>query len=350
MADPAFYVSRGPFSVDQIEKLARCAFDGIHEPRQIQIVDVAPLDNAGPGQLTYCDRPKFVPALKRSTASACFVTQALAREVPVGTMPLIVPSPHVAFCTIASALYPDSGLLWDRAAPAIGLIDPTAKIGANAVVGPGTFIGANVEIGDDTVVGPLSVIGRGVKIGRSCRIDAHVTIAYALVGDRVTIQAGARVGSDGFGFAPSPQGLVKVPHLGRVIIQDDVELGANVTVDRGALVDTVIGEGAKLDNMVHVAHNVRIGRHCVIAAQTGLSGSGQVGDFVMMGGQVGVADHVSIGEKSQIAARGGVTRSLPGGQVYGGFPAKPIRSWRRETATLSRLAKKKSGHDDDGAD
>jgi UDP-3-O-[3-hydroxymyristoyl] glucosamine N-acyltransferase len=349
VADPAFYTSRGPFSIEHIETLVRFTFCGDAKDRAHLIHDVAPLDSAGPGQLAFCDRPKFAAALRQTTASACFVTAAMAHDVPAGVLALVVASPHLAFCAIATALYPGAGMLWDRAAAAT-LIDPSARLAANAVVGPGTYIGAEVEIGEGTVVGPLSVIGRGVKIGRDCRIDAQVTIGYALIGDRVTIQSGARIGCDGFGFAPSPNGLVKVPQLGRVIVQDDVEIGANASIDRGALTDTVIGEGSKLDNMVHIGHNVRVGRHCVIAAQTGFSGSSKVGDFVMMGGQVGVADHVSIGDKSQIAGRSGVTKALPGGQVYGGFPAKPIRTWRRETAVLARMAKKKSGLDDDGGE
>jgi UDP-3-O-[3-hydroxymyristoyl] glucosamine N-acyltransferase len=250
---------------------------------------------------------------------------------------------------LAHALYPDAGLFWDRNAPPLGAIAPSARIGEGAVCGPGAVIGAGVEIGDGTVIGPGTVIGRGVKIGRNCRIDALVSIAYAYIGDQVIVQSGARIGTDGFGFVPGPAGLVKVPQLGRVILQDFVEIGANCAIDRGALADTVIGEGTKLDNAVHVAHNVRIGRHCVIAAQAGISGSSVIGDFVMTGGQVGVADHVVIGDKAQIAARGGVTRTLAGGQVYGGFPAKPIREWRRETATLSRMTKKRRDPSDDGA-
>jgi UDP-3-O-[3-hydroxymyristoyl] glucosamine N-acyltransferase len=350
VADPAFYTSRGPFSIAQIEKLTRMSFEPSAGLRDVSIHDVAPLDGAGPGQLSFCDRPKFATALNSTTASACFVLPALAGKVPAGVAGLVTPAPHLAFCAVASALYPDAGLFWDGQNPPLSAIDPSARLGVGAVCAPGVFLGPGVEIGDGTVVGPGCVIGRGVKIGRNCRIDAQVSIAYALIGDGVVIQSGARIGSDGFGFAPSPQGLTKVPQLGRVILQDRVEIGANATIDRGALADTVIGEGTKLDNMVHVGHNVRIGRYCVIAAQTGISGSSTIGDFVMMGGQTGVADHVSIGGKTQIAARGGVTRSLPGGQIYGGFPAKPVRDWRRETATLARLAKKRRDSGDDGTD
>lgn len=349
MADPAFYTSRGPFSIQQIEGLARFTFSNADAFSGVEICDVAPLDSAGPGQLAFCERPKFAAALAATRAAVCFVPPALAGSAPPSTAVLITPTPHLAFCAVANALYPDAGLLWDRTRPPLSAIDPSARIGAGVVCGPGVFIGENAEIGDGTVIGPSTTIGRGVKIGRHCRVDANVTIAYAYLGDHVIVMTGARIGNDGFGFAPSAQGMVKVPQLGRAIVQDRAEIGANCTIDRGAMADTVIGEGAKLDNMVHVGHNVRIGRHCVVAAQSGFSGSSVAGDFVVMGGQTGVADHVTIGDKAQIAARGGVTRTLAGGQVYGGFPAKPVRDWRRETATLSRLAQRKRELDDDGS-
>jgi UDP-3-O-[3-hydroxymyristoyl] glucosamine N-acyltransferase len=350
VADPAFYSSRGPFSIAQIEGLARCRFEGPDDARATLVHDVAALEAAGHGQLTYCDRPKFLRQLKTTQATACFLPQALAGEAPPHVLALISPAPHISFCAAAAAFYPDAGALWDAASPPLTAIAPSARLGVGAVVAPGCFIGAEVEIGAHSVIGPGTVIGRGVKIGTDCRIGAQTTIACALIGDRVSIMAGSRIGNDGFGFAPGPKGLVKVPQLGRAIIQDDVEIGANCTVDRGALTDTVIGEGTKLDNMVHVGHNVVIGRHCVIAAQSGISGSSRIGDFVMMGGQTGVADHVLIGDKSQIAGRGGVTRDLAGGQVYGGFPARPVRQWRREVAAVARLAKSKRGPEHDNAD
>jgi UDP-3-O-[3-hydroxymyristoyl] glucosamine N-acyltransferase len=350
VADPAFYRSRGPFSISQIERLARCRFEGRDDARTTLVYDVSALDAAGLGQAAYCERPKFISQLKASQATVCFVPAAMAREVPAHVLALVTTTPQLSFCALADALYPDAGLLWDSERPPLTSVDSSARIGTGAMVAPGCFIGADVEIGANCVIGPGSVLGRGVKLGAGCWVGAQVTIAYAFLGDRVRIMAGTRVGSDGFGYAPGPRGLIKVPQLGRVIVQDDVEIGANCTIDRGALSDTVIGEGTKLDNMVHVAHNVMIGRHCVIAAQSGISGSSRIGDFVMMGGQTGVADHVTIGDKSQIAGRGGITRDLAGGQVYGGFPARPVRQWRREVAAVARLAKSKRGSDHDSAE
>jgi len=190
------------------------------------------------------------------------------------------------------------------------------------------------------------VIGPGCAIGAGGVIGAQVTIAFALIGDHVLIHPGARIGQDGFGFVSGPDGHLKIPQLGRVIIQDDVEIGANTTVDRGAGPDTVIGEGTKIDNLVQIGHNVRIGRHCVIAGQVGISGSTVLGDFVALGGKVGLSDHVTLGSGAQVAALSGVMRDIPPGEVHMGIPARPIREFMRETALLSRLAKKKKAKDD----
>ena len=177
--------------------------------------------------------------------------------------------------------------------------------------------------GAGTVIGPTAVIGPDVRIGRNCAIGAGTTITHALIGDRVIIHPGARIGQDGFGHLPGVRGHDKVPQIGRVVIQDDVEIGANATIDRGAIRDTVIGEGTKIDNLVQIAHNVEIGRRCLLAAQTGISGSSVVGDYVMMGGQVGVADNMNIGTGASIAASAGVAWDIPAGKKYGGTPAEP---------------------------
>ena len=214
---------------------------------------------------------------------------------------------------------------------------------------PGVVIGANALIGDRTRIGANSVIGPGVTIGRGCEIGANVTISHACLGDGVTVLPGARIGQPGFGFASSGDGHAKIPQLGRVIIQDGVEIGAGTTIDRGALGDTVIGEGSKLDNLVQVGHNVHIGRHCVLVAQVGVAGSSVIDDFAVLGGQVGIADHVHIGEGARLAARTAMVsgQSIPGGQDYGGVPAKPVREWLREVHALTALVRGKSRKQDD---
>ena len=216
---------------------------------------------------------------------------------------------------------------------------PLARLEAGVTVDPGAVIGPHAEIGSGTMVGASAVIGPHVRIGRDCAIGAHASLSHALVGNRVIIHPGARIGQDGFGFAMSARGHLKVPQVGRVIIQDDVEIGANSTVDRGANRDTIIGEGSKIDNLVQIGHNVRIGRHCVIVAQVGISGSTDIGDFAVIGGQAGITGHLTIGSGAQVAAQSGVMNNVPPGARWGGSPAKDIREWFKTIAGVERLLK-----------
>jgi UDP-3-O-[3-hydroxymyristoyl] glucosamine N-acyltransferase len=206
------------------------------------------------------------------------------------------------------------------------------------VLAPGVVIGQGARIGRGSSLGPGAKIGPGVAIGRDCRIGANAVIGFALIGDRVSIHAGAVIGEAGFGAAGGPTGVVDLPQLGRVILQDGVTIGANSCVDRGAFGDTTIGENSKIDNLVHVAHNVRLGRNCVAAAYTGISGSTVVGDGVAFGGKAGVADHLKIGAGAQIGASASVFKDVPAGETWTGFPARPLKRWLRETAWLSRKA------------
>jgi UDP-3-O-[3-hydroxymyristoyl] glucosamine N-acyltransferase len=223
------------------------------------------------------------------------------------------------------------------------LVDDDAMLESAVTLGEGVVVGPGAEIGRGSVIGPYSVIGPGVTLGRNCHIGSHVSIGFAMIGDRVRILSGARIGEAGFGVAPSREGPIDIPQLGRVIIQDNVTIGAGSCVDRGAWDDTVIGEGSKLDNLVHVGHNVRLGRNCLLAAYTGISGSVIVGDNVSFGGRAGVADHVTIGDGASIAAAAGVMKNVPPGEVWGGSPARPVRRWMRETAWLARMAHTRTG-------
>jgi UDP-3-O-[3-hydroxymyristoyl] glucosamine N-acyltransferase len=343
MADPRFYDNAGPFSLAQVVELTG---GKTAAGADAQIADVAALDTAGPGQLSYCDGPKFKSALEKTQAGVVLVSAALAASVPKHALAVLCDRPALAFAKVATALYPNPLGLWPPGKPPIHAIAPSARIGEGSVLAPGVFIGEDVEIGDDCVIGPGVVIGRGVRIGHRAWLGAHVKLSHALIGDRCIVHGGTAIGQDGFGYVPGAAGHFKIPQLGRVIIQDDVEIGANTCIDRGALGDTVIGEGTKIDNMVQIGHNNRIGRRSLIAAQVGFAGSSEVGDFVVFGGQVGIADHLKIGSGAFIAAKAGVTRSLDGGKVHGGFPAKPIEQWRREVASLSRLAKGKRNKDE----
>jgi UDP-3-O-[3-hydroxymyristoyl] glucosamine N-acyltransferase len=220
-------------------------------------------------------------------------------------------------------------------------IHPTARLEHGVVVDPSAVVGPGAEIGAGTVIGPHSVIGPQTRVGRDCSISANVSVMHALLGNRVVLHPGVRVGQDGFGYAMGPKGHRKVPQVGRVIIQDDVEIGANTTVDRGASRDTIIGEGTKIDNLVQIAHNVVIGRHCVIVSQVGISGSTTLEDFVVLGGQVGVIGHVTIGTGAQIAASSNVSTDVPPGVRWGGTPAKPMREWFREVTAVKLLASRR---------
>ena len=339
MQHRGFFDRAGPFTLAQIAEATGASLPEGAEPTQT-VHDVKPLSEAGRNDISFLDNRKYLPQLEATSAGACLILPALADRVPPGTVGLTTKTPYHGFALALRAFYPDA--LWPRAARADAgaLIDPTAQIEDGAIIEPGAVIGAQAAIGKGSRIAAGAVIGYRVHIGRECYIGACTTIAHALVGDRVIIHTGARIGQDGFGFAMGPQGHLKVPQIGRVIVQDDVEIGANTTIDRGALKDTVIGEGTKIDNLVQIGHNVIIGRHCVIVAHTGISGSTELGDFVVMGGQSGTVGHIKIGTGAQIAGASHPKDNVPAGARYGGTPAKPLREWARELGVVAQLARR----------
>lgn len=348
MADSRFYDNTGALT---LARIAEITGSRIATGDSTSIVyDVAALENADQTQLSYCEGVKFKAALQRARAGAILVPEAMAPFVPASCASLICPHPALGVAKVAHAFYPNPSLFWSKDKPPIHQIAPSARVGEGSVIAPNVFIGEDVEIGNDCLISFGAVIGRSVKIGHNASIGPHVSISHALIGDRCIIHGGTRIGQDGYGYIGGPTGHFKIPQLGRVIIQDDVEIGANTAIDRGAFGDTIIGEGTKIDNLVQLGHNTRIGRRCIIVAQVGFSGSITLGDLVVLGGQVGIADHVTIGAGSTVAAKAGVTRSLDGGQIYGGFPAKPVKQWRREVGAVSRLAKGKRTKDERDAD
>ncbi|HYM19325.1 MAG TPA: UDP-3-O-(3-hydroxymyristoyl)glucosamine N-acyltransferase [Micropepsaceae bacterium] len=343
MADPRFYDNRGPFRLAEL-----CAQAGVDLPKGADatalVADVAGLLQAGRQHLSFYETPRVKAEFLSTKAGWCLVsTKFPLREVPATTA--LIPCSGVgrAFAKIARIFYPDHEMDVRTQEKAI---HPMARIGTDVVLAPGVVIAAGAEIGDRTRVGPNAVIGRGVTIGRDCSIGANVSIGFAHIGDEVIVQAGGAIGGSGFGFSSAADGHVKTPQLGRVILQDRVEIGANSTVDRGALGDTVIGEGSKIDNLVQIGHNTLLGRHCILAGQVGISGSVAVGDFVLMGGKVGIADHVTIGDHVRLAALTGVGFNLAGGQDYGGVPARPIKEWQRAMRDILRPASAKPAVDE----
>ena len=306
------------------------------------IRDVAALDQAGPGDLTFLDNPRYLDALKRTRAAAALVAPRYASAAPPACAALVAPDPYRAMALVMTKLYPSAArpgsVFGETGISPTALVHSSARLEAGVVVDPGAVIGHGAEIGAGTIIGANSVIGPEVRIGRNGSVGASTTIVAALIGDRVIIHPGAHIGQDGFGFALGARGHLKVPQIGRVIIQDDVEIGAGATIDRGANRDTVIGEGAKIDNLVQIGHNVVIGRHAVLVAQSGVSGSSAIGDFAALGGQAGIAGHLRIGAGAQVAAAAGVMSDVPAGERWAGAPAKPVREFFREVAALKRLA------------
>lgn len=335
MPDPRFYLSRGPLSVGDLARLTG-ASEARPDRSDLQIIGVAPLDRAGPADIAFLGDKKHLAALRATKAGACFVHEAQLSEVPEGCVPLVTQRPQAAWAMSAGALHQPR--FHDIATASV---HPDASLEEGVLLAPNVTIAAGAKVGRGTRIAPGAVIGPGVAIGRDCEIGPNATVTFALLGDRVKIYAGVRIGEAGFGATGAATGVIDVPQLGRVILQDGVTIGANSCIDRGAWEDTVIGENTKLDNMVHIAHNVRIGRNCVLAGFTGISGSVTVGDGCAFGGRAGIADHVTIGDGANVAAGGGVFRDIPPGETWGGTPAQPIRNWLRETAMLSRMAKEK---------
>ena len=371
MADPRFYDNRGPFSLGEVcAKIGVAVPDGL-DPA-LKLDDVARLSGAIASHLSFFLGDKLSAAFAQTTAGVVLVSSKAFVKLtpPDGTVLIAVSQVQHAFAAVAEMLYPDCHRI---TGPFNTGVDPAAKIGAGVLLGAGVVVGPGAEIGDGTHIGPNVVVGRGVAIGRGCEIAGNSVIACAYIGDgvtvlpgaqigqpgfgfasgpagqtrlpqlgRVTVLPGAQIGQPGFGFASGPTGHTKIPQLGRVIVQDRVEIGAGVTIDRGALGDTVVGEGTKIDNLVQIGHNTKIGRHSVIVAHVGISGSCEIGDFVVLAGQVGVSDHAKIGSGARLGGKSGVFmgQQVEPGRDYGGIPVKPVREWLRELAALSALAKR----------
>ncbi len=338
MADPRFFTNAGPFALADLAARAGAELKNAADPQR-SVADVAPLEVAGPEHLSFLDNKKYVDAFAASRAGACLVRPEFAEKAPAGMALLLTDDPYRAYAKVASSFYPLPPLTPGVAETAS--VHPSAVVGAGSQIDPGAVIGAGAEIGERCHIGANAVIGHGVKIGNDCRIGALSSIGFALIGERVYIHPGARIGQDGFGFAMGPQGHLTVPQLGRVVIHDDVEIGANTTIDRGAGPDTVIGVGCKIDKLVQIGHNVQLGRGCVLVSQVGISGSTKLGDFVVAAGQAGLTGHLQIGSGVKIGAQAGVMRDIPAGETVGGSPAVPITQWLRQSAELARLVRKK---------
>lgn len=344
MSDSGFFVTKQSITAAQCAGLVEgFTTNQAHEDRKI--LSLSSFDHAKHGSLVFADGQSFADKLALLPECTLICTEQLGLIAPAHVAVIIVTRPQHAFAKIGRLLY-DIAAIASSFVGQVG-ISLDARIAASAclesgvTVEAGAIIGENVEIGSGTVVGANTVIGSGCKIGRGCSIGPNVSVLFAYLGNNVIVHSGARLGQDGFGFVAGKTGLEKMPQLGRVIVQDNVEIGANTTIDRGALDDTVIGDGTKIDNLVQIAHNVSIGRHCVITGHCGLSGSVTLGDRVMLGGRTGIADHVTIGDGAQIAAASGVMNDVPAGERWGGVPAQPLRDLFREVAIIRNLVREK---------
>ncbi|HUB94458.1 MAG TPA: UDP-3-O-(3-hydroxymyristoyl)glucosamine N-acyltransferase [Stellaceae bacterium] len=338
MADPRFFRLAGPFTVAEIAARTGAEIAGAADAARI-LVDVAPLGTAGPQHLSFLDNVKYAPALQATKAGAAFVHRDKAALAPASLTVLLTGNPYRAYALAAQAFYPDPPPVPGIAPGAV--VDPSARLGPGCAIEPNAVIGAGAELGRNCLVGANAVIGPGCVLGNEVRVGANASLSHCILGERVRIYPGARIGQDGFGFAPDATVPVKVPQLGRVVIGDDVEVGANSTIDRGAGPDTVIGAGTMIDNLVQIGHNVEIGRCCVLVAQCGISGSTRLGDYVMIGGQGGLTGHLTIGAGARIAAQSGIMRDIAPGETVMGSPAVPIRDHHRQVLMMRRLAAKK---------
>lgn len=336
MADKRFFDNQGPYKLKDIASL----FEGeiSAEQENVEIRDIETFEKATSEDLIYFDNKKHKEAILSSKAKACLTTKELSVYIPQGMIAVICKDARLAFALTIKKFYPEaksSGTISDKA-----IISESAKIGKNVEIKAGAVIDEGAIIGDNSKIGYNTVIGRGVEIGEDADIDANVTLSHCIIGKKVRILPGARIGQEGFGFIIDMRGgHKKYPQLGRVIIGDDVEIGANTTIDRGALGDTKICSGARLDNLIQIGHNVVIGDKSVLVSQTGIAGSTELEPCVVCGGQSGLAGHIRIGMGSQIGAQCGVLQDLPALSKVMGSPAVPIRQFFRQQVTLEKLAK-----------
>lgn len=337
MADPQFFQKQPSITLADLVQISGGRLHGCEDAGDILIEDVAPLDQASKSHITFFDNIRYKDAFIASKAGVCIVSEQAIAYAPEGMILLITPTPYKSYALVAQAFYPND---YPPADISVGsFIHPTAKIGQGCVIEAGAVIKANATIGDGCWIESCAVIGQGVTLGAKCRIGTNASVSHGVLGDAVRLYPGVRVGQDGFGFAIDPKGHIAVPQLGRVLIGDNVQVGANTTIDRGAGPDTVIGAGTWIDNQVQIGHNVKIGKGCVLVAQSGVAGSTVLEDYAVLAAQAGVAGHLRIGMGARIGAKAGVMKDVPPGEEQLGAPAMPVKEFMRQVVALKRLTK-----------
>lgn len=334
----SYHNNNGPFTVKQIADIIGCEYKG---NGNLKLVGINAIEKAKADELAFLDNSKYAKYLSQTKAGAVIVKEELVEHLNSGVVAILSQNPHSDYAKVSNAFYASAkqtGFISDSAK-----IHKTVIIGENVVIEPNVVILEGVKIGDNTKIEANSYIAKNVEIGANSIIKSNVSIECSKIGNNCLIHAGAKIGQDGFGFAFDPKNilLIKVPQIGGVIIGNYVEIGANTTIDRGSLNDTIIGDMTKIDNLVQIGHNVKIGRMCQIVAQTGIAGSTEIGDGCIFGGQSGIAGHLKIADRVMLASRAGVSKSISKvGEVLGGYPAVPIMQWRKSHAVLMRLIKK----------
>jgi UDP-3-O-[3-hydroxymyristoyl] glucosamine N-acyltransferase len=330
--DSRFYARRGPFSMARVQQASGGFVTGRLD---LMLTGVGPLQSAGPAEVSFLDDRRYIGLLEKTRAGAVIVDAEMAKRVPSSAVAIVSDFPYEGWTKVARLFHPEPAVRTGRHSTAF--VHPSATVDESAEIGPFAFVGRGVTIGPHCRIGAHVTIEDGVSIGTHSRVGANSSVSHAMIGSRVCLHPGVRVGQDGFGLARTQSGVATVPQLGRVVIEDDVEIGANSTVDRGSTQDTLIGAGTRLDNLVHIGHNVRIGRCCVIVAQVGIAGSTILEDFVQVGGQAGMAPHLTIGSHAKIGAQAGVISDVPAGSVMLGSPAQPRMQFLRQVALLKGL-------------
>lgn len=339
--DGRFFTRTGPHPLAHVAAVATGTATetatGAPTAPALMLHGVAPLQTAGSGHVSFLDNRKYLDALAATTAGAVILHPDLAGRVPPGTVAITTTDPYAAWARVAGLFHPPPPLRSGLHPSAV--VDPEAELDPSAEIGPLVVVGARAVIGPRCRIGAGAVIGEAVVLGEDCRVGALASISHAVLGRRVYVYPGARIGQEGFGFATTASGFLSVPQLGRVVIEDDVEVGANSTIDRGSAGDTVIGAGSRLDNLVQIGHNVRLGRCCVVVAQAGISGSTVLEDFVVIAAQAGLTGHLRIGQKARIGAQAGVMSDVAAGLDVIGSPSQPVREFFRGVATLRKLTR-----------
>lgn len=337
MVDIHFFKTEGPFRLDELARLSGASLERCDDP-SLLISNVASLDQAGQSDITFFDNRKYLPLFQNTKAKACFVAPSAVADAPAGLILLVSKNPYKSYGLAAAAFYPRP--VADSSISPQAIIHETAKIGKGCEIRPGVVIEQNAQIGENCLIAPNVVIGENVIIGDNCMIGACSSIYYAMIGNNVRLHPGVRIGQDGFGFAIDPAGHVPIPQLGRVIIGDRCDIGANSCIDRGAGPDTIIGAGTFIDNLVQIGHNVKLGKNCVIVAQVGLSGSSELGDMVVMAGQSATVGHIKVGSGSRIGGQSAVLKDCPPMSELFGTPAIPIKQHLRQILTLRNMTLK----------